>query len=237
MLELASKGFPHNGFYALDMNGVMPSDVESFFQDGLRNFRSRVNCRFISVRSAISGKPEVKLFLAPNLDASDDELIISKMKEALSFFSHRFGSYADCFIILQEWTADDDYLFSLNLMPLSNSFIIEAVKGNHFNLDRAENPPTIIKFSDKGNSLISAGSLRPDDLMLLNRHVKSLFNNHFFNTGSVYELSILKQRPSFYQIKKPGELFKNPLSKKDFYSKLTANNIPFKSLILRASNL
>jgi len=232
MLELSSKGFPHNKFYALDLAGVPPAEVESFLTDGLRNFKSKINCRYICVRVGLAGKPEIKLFLAPELDASNNELILSKMKEALVFLSKKFNGYNNGFLILQEWTPEEDYKFSINLMLLQDYYIIEAVKGNHFNLDRGRINPTIIKFSPKGSQLIKS-SLGSDDLMLLNRHLKQLFNNHFFESNCVYELSFLKNRFSFYQVKKPGKLFKHPLSKQDFYSKLSSNGIAFNSRILR----
>lgn len=232
MLELSSLGFPHNKFYALDMNGVEPEEAEAYLQDGLRTFKSRVNCQSMIVRTGLAGKPEVKLFIAPDLDASDNELITSKLKEALAFFSQRFNGYGDAFLILQEWTSQEDYTYSLNLLKLKDHYIIEAVKGNHYNLDRDEHPPTVIKLSTKGESIIKPG-LNPNDLMVLNRKLRQLFNNYFFQDNCVYEFSLLKNRPSFYQIKKPGKLYKEPISKKEFYKKLRDNNIPFSKKIKR----
>lgn len=232
MLELSSMGFPHNKYYALDMAGVTPDEVEGFLQDGLRSFKSRVNCKSVIIRTGLANNPEVKLFIAPNLDASDNELIISKMKEALAFFSQRFGGYNEAFIIIQEWTPQEDYAYSLNLLRLKDDYVIEAVKGDHYNLDRNEHPPTVIKLSNKGPRIIKSG-LSPDDLMLLKRRLRQLFNNYFFEDKCVYEFSLLKERPSFYQIKKPGKLYKEPISKDDFYKKLRDNHIRFSKKIKR----
>ncbi len=232
MLELSSMGFPHNNFFCLDMNGVRVDEVESFLRDGLRNFRGRVKCRSACVRVGMAGHPEFKLFLATDLDASNDELLLSKMKEALSFISNNFGGYNDGFIILQEWTPEDDYLFSLNLMPQNGAYIIEAVKGNHFNIDRLEADRTVIKLNRSGNELLKS-SLNPDELLIFNRLLRQLFNNYLFEDNCVYELSFLSDRPSFYQVKKPGKLYKHPLSKQEFYDELKKNNIPFESRIQR----
>jgi len=233
MLELSSKGFPHNEFYALDLNSVPVNEIEAFLQDGLRNFRARVNCRSMLVRTGLATRPEVKLYIATDLDSSDDELIITKMKEALAFFSTKFGGYSNGFIILQQWTPEEDYRYSLNLMPVGDEYIIEAINSNHYNLDRAEHRPTVIKLSPKGNTILRQG-LRPDELLDLKRQLNQLLNNFFFEENSVYEFSFLANKPSFYQIKKPGHLLKNPISKEAFYKKLRDNNISFKKRIMRS---
>jgi hypothetical protein len=231
MLELASKGFPYNDFYALDMRGVIVEEVEAFLQDGLRNFKSRVDCRTILIRTGLAEKPEVKLYLT-TVDASDDSLILSKMKEALAFISKKFGGYSNCFIILQEWTPEEDYLYSLNLMPMHGSYIFEIVKGNHRNIDRLEKPPTILKMSPSGINILKHG-LRPDELTHLQRQLKQLLNNHFFDENCVYEFSLLREKPTFYQIKRPGALYKHPISKDKFYETLKSKSITFESKILR----
>jgi hypothetical protein len=232
MLELSSMGFPHNSFYALDLNGVRPDEIESFLRDGLRNFKSKINCQLACVRVGLAGRPEFKLFLAPNLDANDDELILSKMREALVFLSEKHGGYSDGFIIIQEWTPETDYLFSLNLMPQNGAYIIEAVKGNHFNIDRLEAERTIIKLSASGHELIKS-TINPDEIIILNRLINRLSNKYLFKDNCVYELSFLSNRPSFYQVKKPGQLYKHPLSKQDFYHNLKENKIPFESRVMR----
>ena len=235
MLELSSKGFPHNEFYAIDLSGVMPNEMESFLRDGLRNFRSKVNCKSLTVRTGVASNPEVKLYLATDLDASKDELVIDKMKEALTFLSKRFNGYSNGFIILQKWTLEDEYLYSLNLMPLNNEFIVEAVKGNHFLLDRSEQEITTMKISTNGVEIIKQG-LNPDDIILLNRHLTKLINKHSFENNCVYEFSFLKDNTSFYQVKKPGKLYKEVLTKKEFYEKLRENKIPYNGKILRKNN-
>lgn len=234
MLELASKDYPHNYFYAIDLAGIEASEVESYLKDGLRNFKAKCKSRSILIRTGLAEKPEIKLFIATNLDASDDNLLIKTMKKALIYFSKKFGGYGNGFIILQEWTPEEDYLYSINLMPLKDSVIIEAIKGNHYNLDRSEERPTVLKLNNSGVKIIRDG-LESNDLLMLNRLVKGLLNNHFFEDNSVYELSFIKDRASFYQVKKPGKLYKQPISKQEFYQKLKNNNIAFESRILRKS--
>jgi len=232
MLEMASMGFPQNEFYALDLRGVKVEEIEGFLQDGLRNFKAKVNCRSILIRTGMAGKPEAKLYLGKISDANDNELIINKMKEALAFLSKRFNGYGNGFIIIQEWTPEEEYRYSLNLMPTSESLIVEAVKGNHTNLDRKEEPPTILKIKPTGITTLKQ-TLSHNELLDLNRLLKQLVNQFIFKENNVYELSLLNDRASFYQIKEPGKLYKNPISKDDFYKKLRDNNIKFKNRIMR----
>ena len=163
---------------------------------------------------------------------NSDELIINKMKEALTFFSKKHGGYSKGFIILQEWTNEEDYRYSLNLLPTKNSYIIEAVKGNHYNLDRVETPPTILRLNPYGINILK-DNLQPDELIDLKRQLKQLMNNYIFEDNCVYECSLLTNRASFYQIKRPGELYTHPISKEDFYKKLRDNNVKHKSKIMR----
>jgi hypothetical protein len=232
MLELSSNGFPHNHFYAIDLEGIEAGEVESYLRDGLRNFRAGSDCRSMLIRTGFAERPEVKLFIATDLDASDDELILKTMKKALVYFSKKFGGYNNGFIILQEWTPEEDYLYSINLMPTNGSFIVEAIKGNHYNLDRGEERATIFKLSNSGINIIRTG-MESNDILMLNRLVKGLLNNHFFEDKSVYELSFIKDRASFYQVKRPDRLYKKPISKQEFYEKLKKNDIPFQDRILR----
>ncbi len=231
MFELLNKGYPINEFYAIDLR-INKERIEQALIDGLRNFKSISKSRLMSIRTGIANAPENKLFLAPALNKNDDELIINEMKNALRFFSNKFGSYANGFIILQDWTPEEEYIFSINIAPAKNYFIIEAAHGNHSLIGREKIAPTIIKWSDKSIEVIK-NQLNPNDLTMLTRLTSRLINKYILLPNHIYELSFTTRGPTFYQIKKPGELVKNPISKQAFYDKLSTLSINTDKRILK----
>lgn len=234
MFELVKKGFPVNDFYALDFEGVSENEIIGFLQDGLRNFHARVKTRSMCVRTGLSGFPEAKLFLAGNIDANNDELILSVMHKAVAFIKEKYA-LNNAFIILQKWTSEEDYVYSVNIMPLGNEYIVEAVKGNHALMERKNIPPCIMKLSPNGVNILKEG-LAAHELLELNRLTNRFINSYILEQNCVYEFSFIKEGMTFYQIKKPGELVRNPLSKKEFYSKLNERKINYENKILRKGN-
>jgi len=218
LFELMKLNFPVNPFVAIDFSNVPANQVDSFINEGLAFFKSRVNCDRVLLRSGLSGCHEVQLPLANDLPYNDDKLIITKIREILTKLKSN-AALNDAFIIIQKWTPDSDYLFSANLLPLNDSLVFDVALGNHISLDRANRINCALKLS--GNKLeVIKSSLAGNDLFRLQGLINKLVSKYNFVDGNVYEFSFLKDGLTFYQIKKPGKLVKQPLSKIDFYKKL-----------------
>ncbi len=223
MFELSS---PLSRFYALDMN-VPHQEVESFLKDGLRNFKSFGIPREVCIKTALSGKAEIGLPFFAGIDASNDELILDRMKECLAIISRKTGTYSNAFLIIQEWVPENNCLFSLNLIQLKKRVIAEAVKGSPLRLKKGEGITTLRLGS---NIQVLKSGMGPADISHLTKLLRSLINRFVFKEGFIYELSFTSSGVVFHGLRNSRI---RPTTKEEFYSILAEKGINYNGKILR----